>query len=130
MRDNRSTNSTGPSGSCSRWGIAGRGRSGTRRRSLAGWGARLERRMSKSADKKNGKKDKKAAKDSASQSGGRRKAKGEPPKGRLVALEGARGRDLQEATERLSKLLRDGDGNAGYSRWDASNTFYELRLGK
>jgi hypothetical protein len=48
----------------------------------------------------------------------------------LVAVEGARGRELEEATQRLSRALRDGDGNAGWSRWDASNTFYELRLGK
>ncbi|HEY1339311.1 MAG TPA: hypothetical protein VGF59_17480 [Bryobacteraceae bacterium] len=90
--------------------------------------------MSNSADKKNGKKngkkEKKRARDeSGARPQGRRRAKS-APKGRLVALEGARGRDLQDATERLSRLLRDGDGDAGWSGWDASNTFYELRLGK
>jgi thymidylate kinase len=59
------------------------------------------------------------------------KAKGKAAsKGRLVALDGMKGRKLEQAAERLVSLLSRAHGDAGWSRWDASNTFYELRLGK
>ena len=41
-----------------------------------------------------------------------------------------KGRKLEQAAERLVRLLSRAHGDAGWSRWDASNTFYELRLGK
>jgi hypothetical protein len=53
------------------------------------------------------------------------------PRGRLIALEGTRGKDLYEEVERLARLCEEGGTNsAGWSRWDASNTFYEIRMGK
>ncbi len=48
----------------------------------------------------------------------------------MIALEGTRGKDLYEAAQRLERLGGDGDDAAGFSRWDASNTFYELSMGK
>jgi thymidylate kinase len=51
-------------------------------------------------------------------------------KGRLVALDGMKGRKLDQAAEHLVNLLSRVHDGAGWSRWDASNTFYELRLGK
>ena len=51
-------------------------------------------------------------------------------KGRLVALDGTKGHELEQGAERLVHLLSRTNGDAGWSRWDASNTFYELRLGK
>ena len=51
-------------------------------------------------------------------------------KGRLVALDAMKGRELDQAAKRLVSLLSRAHGDAGWSRWDASNTFYELRLGK
>jgi len=49
--------------------------------------------------------------------------------GRLIALEGTRGKDLAASAERLARHAgRNGD--AGWSLWDASNTFYELSLSK
>jgi len=59
------------------------------------------------------------------------KAKGKAAStGRLVALDGMKGRELEQGAERLVSLLSRAHGDAGWSRWDASNTFYELRLGK
>jgi hypothetical protein len=52
------------------------------------------------------------------------------PNGRLIALEGTRGKDLQEAGKRLASVFAGDRGGAGYSSWDASNTFYELSIGK
>jgi thymidylate kinase len=49
--------------------------------------------------------------------------------GTLVALEGTNGPALLEEAERLARLCRDHDEPA-WSRWDASGTFFELRLGK
>jgi hypothetical protein len=51
-------------------------------------------------------------------------------KGRLVALDGTKGHELEEGAEHLVHLLSRANGGAGWSQWDASNTFYELRLGK
>ena len=51
-----------------------------------------------------------------------------PPKGRLLALEGASGRELERGAKRLAELW-NGDEPA-CSKWDASNAFFELRLGK
>jgi thymidylate kinase len=49
--------------------------------------------------------------------------------GRLIALEGTRGKDLTATAELLARQAgRNGD--AGWSLWDASNTFYELSLSK
>ena len=60
-----------------------------------------------------------------------KKAKGKPEsRGRLLALEGASGHELEQAAEHLVNLLAKAHGGAGWSRWDASNTFYELHLGK
>jgi thymidylate kinase len=52
------------------------------------------------------------------------------PRGRLIALEGTRGKDLSESVARLARHFDNGSDTAGWSRWDASNTFYEMRLGK
>lgn len=53
------------------------------------------------------------------------------PIGRLIALEGTSGPDLMETAARLARSFRKGkDGEGGFSAWDASGTFYELRLGK
>ncbi|PWU12042.1 MAG: hypothetical protein C5B51_01480 [Terriglobia bacterium] len=61
----------------------------------------------------------------------RQKKKPKPePQGKLIALEGMRGPDLTENAARLVDQLNRGSALAGYSRWDASNTFYELRLRK
>lgn len=49
-------------------------------------------------------------------------------RGRLIALEGARGPDLSATAKRLLRLLR-GRGEGGVSEWDASNIFSELRMG-
>jgi thymidylate kinase len=49
--------------------------------------------------------------------------------GKLVALEGTKGPAVQEEAERLAALCR-GRGEPAWSRWDASGTFFELRLGK
>ncbi len=49
-------------------------------------------------------------------------------KGRLIALEGARGADLSATAKRLLRhLCRKSEG--GVSEWDASNIFSELRMG-
>ena len=49
--------------------------------------------------------------------------------GRLIAIEGTRGRDVARAAdEAWSRLGRDHQG--GISRWDASGAFFELRLAR
>jgi thymidylate kinase len=53
-----------------------------------------------------------------------------PSKGRLIALEGTRGKDLTDAGRRLARMFSDEDITAGCSTWDSSNTFYELGMGK
>jgi hypothetical protein len=58
------------------------------------------------------------------------KGKTKETAGRMIALEGTRGKDLGETAQRLARLGGEGDDAAGFSRWDASNTFYELSLGK
>ena len=68
-------------------------------------------------EKTNGKKDrKKSAEDSQ-------------PGGRLVALDGTDGAMLRSEAERLARLCR-GAADPAWSLWDASNTFYELRMVK
>jgi hypothetical protein len=51
-----------------------------------------------------------------------------PPKskGRLLALEGVKGKELDRGSEKLAEMC----GGVPCSRFDASNTFFELRLGK
>lgn len=51
-------------------------------------------------------------------------------KGRLIAVEGTRGRDVQLAAADLWHQLRARRAEGGVSRWDASGIFSELRLGK
>jgi len=51
-------------------------------------------------------------------------------RGKLIALEGTRGKDLIESVQRLSRQFGKDEDGAGWSRWDASNTFYEMRMGK
>ena len=51
-------------------------------------------------------------------------------RGRLIALEGTRGKDLNEAAQRFARKLGNSKEAAGWSQWDASNTFYEMRMGK
>ncbi|MSV29887.1 MAG: hypothetical protein EXQ52_14240 [Bryobacterales bacterium] len=60
------------------------------------------------------------------------KDKAEPSKiaGRLIAIEGTRGPDLTEAAAEVVKRLSKAKVSSGASRWDASNTFYEMKLGK
>src|SRR5262245_53145262 len=52
------------------------------------------------------------------------------PRGRLIGLEGTRGKDLSEEVQRLAQLCASATDTAAWSRWDASNTFYEIRMGK
>ena len=52
-----------------------------------------------------------------------------PPRGRLVALEGASAALLRPEAERLARLCC-GAHDPAWSLWDASNTFYEMRLAK
>jgi len=47
-------------------------------------------------------------------------------KGKLLAVEGVRGKELEKGAEKLAKMC----GGVPCSRFDASNTFFELRLGK
>jgi hypothetical protein len=51
-------------------------------------------------------------------------------RGRLIAVEGTRGRDVQLAAAELWHQLRARGADGGVSRWDASGIFSELRLGK
>jgi hypothetical protein len=69
----------------------------------------------------------------------RKKAKRKPRKpesgepkaaGKLLALEGTLGRELVKEAEHLRDLCNRASMQAGCSRWDASNTFYELGIGK
>src|SRR5690349_17478964 len=55
---------------------------------------------------------------------------GEPAAGRLLAIDAASGRDLEEAADWLVETLGGAAKGVARSRWDASNTFFELRLGK
>lgn len=50
--------------------------------------------------------------------------------GRLIALEGTHGPDLAAATESLLRKLSDRKKACGVSRWDSSNTFFEMRFAK
>jgi hypothetical protein len=52
------------------------------------------------------------------------------PAGRLVAIEGAAGHDLEAEAQRLARIGGRGNDAIGWSCFDASNTFYELRLRK
>lgn len=49
--------------------------------------------------------------------------------GRLIALEGSRGRDLAAAARRLLRHFSRRDASGGISSWDASHVFFELQLG-
>jgi hypothetical protein len=51
-------------------------------------------------------------------------------KHRLIAVDGTRGPDLEEATKDLWRHVRGHKVMGGICRWDASGIFYELRLGK
>jgi hypothetical protein len=53
-----------------------------------------------------------------------------PNESRLIALEGTHGPDLAAATESLLRKLADRKRAWGASRWDASNTFFEMRFAK
>ena len=50
------------------------------------------------------------------------------PAGRLIAIDGSRGRDVIEAAEALATELRGRGLACGISRWDASGLFNELAL--
>ena len=76
--------------------------------------------MSKSA-KKNG---------AAPEEGGSGKAGESRPAGWLFSVEGTCSGELDQAAEKLVDLCGHGKTGAACSRWDASNTFFELRLGK
>ena len=52
-----------------------------------------------------------------------------PPPGRLVSLDGTNGVMLRSEAERLARLCC-GAADPAWSLWDASNTFYELRMAK
>lgn len=54
-------------------------------------------------------------------------ASGERGRGRLVAVEATRARDLDEAARRVWDALRARGAQGGISRWDASGTFFEAR---
>jgi thymidylate kinase len=71
-------------------------------------------------EKKNGKKDR-------GKSG--KSAEATVPPGRLIALDGTNGAMLRSEAERLARLCR-GAADPAWSLWDASNTFYELRMVK
>src|SRR5450631_975560 len=75
--------------------------------------------MAKS-DKKNGKQDGKKARKSVAET---------EPRGRLIALDGTNGVLLRSEAERLARLCC-GTEDPAWSLWDASNTFYELRMAK
>jgi hypothetical protein len=51
-------------------------------------------------------------------------------RGRLIAVEGTRGRDVQQAAAELWQHLRARKARGGVSRWDASGIFSELRAGR
>ena len=56
-------------------------------------------------------------------------AGGTGPRGRLVSLDGTNGVMLRSEAERLARLCC-GAADPAWSLWDASNTFYELRMVK
>src|SRR5215467_11632021 len=60
---------------------------------------------------------------------GREAAERPLPAGQLIALEGTRGKDLEETALKTVRLFNHKPG-AGFSRFDSSNTFFELRLAK
>jgi hypothetical protein len=71
---------------------------------------------------------------SAKRSGKSKSKPAEPPEqppaaGLLIACDGTRGRDLEDAARKVVKLL-DGKPAAGVSRFDSSNTFFELRMAR
>ena len=52
------------------------------------------------------------------------------PRGRLIAVDGARGREIERKAEDVRRRMkRRTDVRAAISRWDASGAFYELRAG-
>lgn len=51
-------------------------------------------------------------------------------KGRLIALEGTHGPFLAAAAGSLLRKLSNHKRRCGISRWDASNTFFEMRFAK
>ena len=52
------------------------------------------------------------------------------PRGRLIAVDGVRGREIERKAEDVRRRMKLGtNGRAGISRWDASGAFYELRAG-
>ena len=55
-------------------------------------------------------------------------AEASAPAGRLIAIDGSRGRDVIEAAEALAAELRARGLACGISRWDASGLFNELAL--
>jgi thymidylate kinase len=59
----------------------------------------------------------------------RKSARVTKPRGRLVALEGTNGVMLRSEAERLARLCC-GAADPAWSLWDASSTFYELRMVK
>jgi len=71
-------------------------------------------------EKKNGKKDHRKSRQSVEET---------VPRGRLIALEGTNGVLLRTEGERLAHLCC-GAADPAWSLWDASNTFYELRMVK
>src|ERR1035438_2740850 len=117
MRGSRFTSSIAKSGRCSWRPIAGLpGPSGTPRLCWRGLVPGREPRMAK-PEKKNGKKDRgKSAEDTG-------------PRGRLVALDGTNGVMLRSEAERLAGICCH-PGDPAWSLWDASNTFYEMRMAK
>ena len=58
-----------------------------------------------------------------------KKAARPKPRGRLVSLDGTSGAMLRSEGERLARLC-SGAADPAWSLWDASNTFYELRMVK
>jgi len=50
--------------------------------------------------------------------------------GRLVAVEGTRGKDVARAAARVWARVKNHSAGGGVSRWDGSGLFYELRLAK
>jgi thymidylate kinase len=50
----------------------------------------------------------------------------EPLRGRLIAVDGAHGRDVAEAATKLYDSLTDREATAGISRWDASGLFGDV----
>ncbi len=59
----------------------------------------------------------------------RKSAEDTEPRGRLIALDGTNGVMLRSKAKRLARLCC-GVADPAWSLWDASNTFYELRMAK